>query len=88
MRFFRRALCMIKYAASSTTTAHMQTIAYVSTLPCVLAWSHSESVKRLVSSERLMNARPFASVSSVGYAISLEAVSGSIYCFASDIGVE
>ena len=58
------------------------------TPPCVLTWSHSESVKRLVSSERLMNARPFESVSTVGYAISLAAVSGSIYCFASDIGVE
>ncbi len=87
MRFFRRTPWMIKYAASSNNGTHADNrICINAALRFDL--SHSESVKRLVSSERLMNARPFESVSTVGYAISLAAVSGSIYCFASDIGVE
>ena len=57
---------MMKYAVRSSTTAHMHTIAYVSTPPWVLTWSHRESVSWLVSAERFMNALPFDSVSYVG----------------------
>ena len=63
--FFRRTPWMIKRARPAARQRHTCRRSHMyQRRPCVLTWSHSESVKRLVSSERLMNARPFESVSS------------------------